>query len=480
MSRSHVKRATLYFACLSFTFCMLVLALVGTATGATLYVPGDSNTIQGAIDVAVDGDEIEVAPGTYLEAIDFGGKAVRLYSSGGPALTTIDASGLNLSVVTCKNGEGATTIIEGFTVTGGSATNGGGMLNDQGSNPTVNNCIFTANSAWRGGGMLNDQGSNPTVTNCIFTSNTGDYGGGMYNAYGSNSTVTNCIFENNNASWFGGGMDNKQSDPTVTNCIFIGNVGCYGGGMFIEDNSSPTVTNCTFTNNASFNGGGIYIVSGCSPTVANCILWADTSEIVVSDSTPTVTYSDVQGGWTGAGNIDADPIFADADGRLSFGSPCIDVGDNSAVPPYIATDIDGNPRIVNDTVDMGAYEYQIILVQIDIKPGSDPNSINLCSDGAVPIAILGSDTFSVSDIDTETLRFADAAVKVVGRKDPHALCSVEDVNGDMFDDLVCHYLTTDIAAIDGESTTATLNGELLDGTPIEGTDSVNIVKDICQ
>jgi hypothetical protein len=118
-------------------------------------------------------------------------------------------------------------------------------------------------------------------------------------------------------------------------------------------------------------------------------------------------------------------------------------------------------------------------IDIDIKPGGDPNSINLCSDGAVPIAILGSDTFDVYDIDTETLRFAEASVKVVGMKDPHSICSYEDVNDDIFYDLVCHFLTADIAGIDGQSSTATVNGELLNGTPFEGTDIVNIVKDTC-
>ncbi len=126
-----------------------------------------------------------------------------------------------------------------------------------------------------------------------------------------------------------------------------------------------------------------------------------------------------------------------------------------------------------------------IIATVDIKPGSDSNSINLCSNGAIPVAILGSDTFEVLDennnprIDTESLRFAEAAVKVVGKKDPHSLCSYEDVNGDSFIDLVCHYVTTDIAGIDGEATSATVNGELVDGTPIEGTDSVSIVKDTC-
>lgn len=123
-----------------------------------------------------------------------------------------------------------------------------------------------------------------------------------------------------------------------------------------------------------------------------------------------------------------------------------------------------------------------IEVEVDIKPGSDPNSINLCSNGAVPIAILGSDTFDVFEVNTETLRFAEASVKVVGKKDPHTLCSYEDVNGDSFDDLVCHFVTSDIAALDGDSTFATVNGELFEefgGTAIQGTDNVNIVKDMC-
>lgn len=119
------------------------------------------------------------------------------------------------------------------------------------------------------------------------------------------------------------------------------------------------------------------------------------------------------------------------------------------------------------------------VVQIDIKPGSYPNSINLCSNGAVPIAIFGSETFDVYEIDTETLRFAEASVKVVGKKDPRSLCSYEYINDDIFNDLVCHFLTADIAGVDGQSSLATVNGELFDGTLIKGTDGVNIVKDTC-
>jgi hypothetical protein len=121
----------------------------------------------------------------------------------------------------------------------------------------------------------------------------------------------------------------------------------------------------------------------------------------------------------------------------------------------------------------------IVTVDIDIKPGSYPNSINLCSQGTIPVALLGTNTFNVADVSTDTLRFAETAVKVVGKKDPHSLCSYEDVSGDGLDDLVCHFVTTDIAAIDGETGTATVSGELGDGTVIQGTDSVNFVKETC-
>ena len=339
------------------SLCVLLLALVSTAAGTTRYVPGDYSSIQDAIDAAAtSGDEIEVAPGTYNEAINFNGKAIRLYSADGRDATTIDATGLGSSVVTCNSDEGADTMLDGFTIKGGGyVVNGGGMCNI-GSSPTVKNCIFTSNRASRGGGMLNQNG-NPTVTNCIFATNWGEYGGGMYNAYGSNSTVTNCTFEDNDAPWYGGGMLNGyDSNPTVTNCTFTSNWGNYGGGM-ANGLSNPTVTNCTFSNNyCTTIGNGMYN-STSNPTVTNCILWGyNPPQIANVDSTATVTYSDVQGGWTGTGNINEDPMFADADGRLLPASLCIDAGNDAAVPSGVTTDLDGNPRIQGLCVDMGAFE----------------------------------------------------------------------------------------------------------------------------
>jgi parallel beta-helix repeat protein len=391
-------------------------ALVSTAAVADIHYVNPGESIQAAIDAADPGDEIEVAPGTYTEAIDFIGKAIRLYSSGGPDVTTIDGDGA-YHVVQCIRGEDNGTILEGFTITGGEAKgsgydgDGGGMFNGYSSptvtkctftgntaeygggmcnitcSPTVTDCTFTFNYAYSGGGMHNYLNSSPTVTDCTFTGNNANYysGGGMFNFDSSSPTVTNCTFTNNNANSSGGGMHNYlNSSPTVTNCTFTGNIAIDGGGMYnntsfltvtnctftsntADDggglhnyNSGPTVTNCTFTGNtADTDGGGLHNYNS-SPTVTNCILWADSPDEIFDDnSSTTATYSDVQGGWIGTGNIDADPMFADADGRLLAFSPCLDAGNNAAVPPGVTTDLDGNPRIQGVCVDMGAFESDL-------------------------------------------------------------------------------------------------------------------------
>ena len=260
------------------------------------------------------------------------------------------------------------------------SNSGSGMYNDSSSSPTVTNCTFESNS---GGGMCNSS-SSPTVTNCTFTSNTTFGGGGMYNS-SSSPTVTNCTFTSNTASeGHGGGMCNTSSSPTVTNCTFTSNTASRdGGGMYNASSSSQTVTNCTFTSNTASNGsgGGMDNWSYSSPTVtnctftlntgyncggmaydncpnmkiANCIFWNDNAPEIVESSAVTVTYSCIQNGYTGTGNIDTNPLFVDAAGnvRLQATSPCIDTGTRAGAPE---TDIEGTTRPQGAGVDMGAYE----------------------------------------------------------------------------------------------------------------------------
>ncbi len=384
---------------------VIVLA-VSTAQAATIHVdaancpgPGDGSvgdpycSIQTAIDNAVDTDEVIVAPGTYFETIDFLGKAVWLHSSDGAAVTTISANGpLEANtVVTCESGEGPDTVLEGFTITGGTGTFfeaepdifrfvGGGMLNTGSSSPTVTNCTFSGNTAEIAGGMGNDTNSNPTVTNCTFIGNSvTDTGGGMASR-NNNPVVTNCTFSGNFADNSGGGMDYENSSPTITNCTFSGNsTNGSGGGTALYDNSTPTITNCTFNGNSAFTGGGIWTSDAfgghSETTVVNTITWGNNPDQIVDEAgaTTTVNYSDVQDGWPGTGNIDADPLFVDPAGgdlHLLPGSPCIDAGNNWAIAGRADTDLDGNPRFAADendfdpgcgipvVVDMGAYEYQ--------------------------------------------------------------------------------------------------------------------------
>jgi len=259
------------------------IGLPGPSLAATLNVPGDFATIQACIDAAVSGvDECVAAPGTYHETINFLGKAITLRSSGGADVTTIDATGLGGSVVTCATAESSDTVLDGFTITGGTGADhfgngysyGGGMLNDY-SSPTVTNCTFSGNTAYAGGGIYNWVSSS-TVTDSTFSANSaggGGGGGGMANI-GGRPAVTDCTFDSNSATGnvgYGGGIYNNGSGLIVRRCTFTGNVANNGGAMFNEF-SSPTVSNCTFSANSGRSGGAMLNIYWSSPKVTNCTI----------------------------------------------------------------------------------------------------------------------------------------------------------------------------------------------------------------
>jgi hypothetical protein len=278
--------------------------------------------------------------------------------------------------VVTGSGIDATAILDGFTITAGNADGsypynyGGGVFNDS-SSPTVTNCTFSGNSATTlGGGMYNNH-SSPTVINCVFTGNSAPSYAGMFNYY-SDATVTNCTFIGNSANYSGGAMGNSLSSPVVTNCAFSGNLAVNrdGGAVKNISSSSPILTNCTFSGNSARDGGNALACDSrnmpSTVQLTNCILWDGGSEVYNGDnSTITISYSDIEGGYGGTGNIDENPLFVDPSDnlRLLADSNCIDTGNNSAVPSGVTTDLDGHPRIVDGDgnitalVDMGAYEF---------------------------------------------------------------------------------------------------------------------------
>ncbi len=197
------------------------------------------------------------------------------------------------------------------------------------------------------------------------------------------ATVAQSLFLDNAAAEEGGAVFSHNSTSSFINTVFAGN-SAVNGGALANDHSALTITNATFYNNTATVAGGAIDAFDGSLTLNNAIVWgnvapADPQIHVFSGVAPSITYSDIQGGldiqggWPGEGNIDADPQFVDpqnGDLHLLLGSPAIDAGNNSAVPTSVVTDLDGNPRFVDEpntpdtgngtppVVDMGAYEFQ--------------------------------------------------------------------------------------------------------------------------
>ena len=354
-------------------FLFFVLSLIlsfTTALAATIHVPIDQPTIQTGIDAASDGDTVLVADEIYTGAgnknLDLKDKEITVQSENGPENCIIDCEGDGRGFY-FHSGEGTTSKISGFTITNGSVNHGGGIYCED-SSPTISNCTILSNKGSFYGGGIFCKNSSPTISNCTISNNWGSfvsYGGGIYCCEGSSPTISKCTIIENIATEYGGGISCRvTSSPTITNCIISGNTAEAGGGIY-SSNSSPTLINCTVSNNmASAVGGGI--LCSASPFITNCIFWDNSPDELYADSgTPVVTYSDIKGGYTGDGNIDTDPLFADpANGNyhLTMGSACIDAGNNnhSELPD---TDFEGDARIIDGDsdgipiVDMGADEH---------------------------------------------------------------------------------------------------------------------------
>jgi parallel beta-helix repeat protein len=331
-----------------------------------LHVPAGYSTIQSAINAASEGQTIWVTDGVYTgngnRNITFKGKAITVRSENGPENCIIDCeadSVNNYYGFYFSYGEGLDSVINGFTITGAynsnMYTNGGaGIVCDRdydglgqgygGCHPSILNCIVTGNTALVGGGIACIS-SNPTIINCTITDNTArdDAGGGIYCHDRSNPTIADCYIKGNKAKYKGGGI-HCNGNPTITNCLIVNNSGGFywGGGISCLNQSSPKITNCTISGNSADAGAGIGCRYLCDPKITNCILWANgTQEIYRYVSAPSITYSDVQGGFSETGNINANPRFVSsvssgnyylsqiAAGQIT-NSPCVDAGSDTA------------------------------------------------------------------------------------------------------------------------------------------------------
>ncbi|MEP7321114.1 MAG: choice-of-anchor Q domain-containing protein, partial [Saprospiraceae bacterium] len=293
---------------------------------------------------------------------------------------------------------------------------GGGWYNssdpDNRSNPTIRNCIFQSNHATIYGGGLYNEGvagrtANPRIINCSFIGNSAQNGGAINNYGGYSGTssplIINSVFKANTSTVAGGAIESNggemgNSNPIILNCIFSGNSTEGNGGAMLNNadpsgTCNPVITNTVFNGNyAGDEGGAIFNYGGSGtlvPLIRNCIFWnndALNSGPVFSNfgnATPTVSYSIIQGGGGGSGindpsitsgsptsdqggnKFDTNPLFILSEPASSAPtalgnfhtfsySPAIDMGVNAA--NNYPTDLDGNLRIKNGTIDIGPYE----------------------------------------------------------------------------------------------------------------------------
>ncbi len=326
----------------------LVAGVAEAASAEELHVPSQFPTIQAAIDAAQPGDSVIVADGVYAgpgnRDISFLGKAITLKSENGPAACIINCQGTqqNPHRGFDFDGETAATVLDGFTITNGSTPNGaildefnGADILIRNGSPTIKNCNIKNNWAGCWGAAICCSwfgDSSPTIINCTITGNFSDDDGGAIFSISNSPTIINSIIANNEARLVGGGITH------------------FGSGMV-------TIINSTIADNIGPNGAGVF---GANVNITNSVIWGNQGNEQISGAA-TVTYSDVQDGYVGAGNLDVLPGFTDAangDYHLLNDSQLIDAADPDFVPGAQDVDLDGDPRLVAAGVDMGADEFR--------------------------------------------------------------------------------------------------------------------------
>lgn len=373
---------------------MLVMGLGVCCAGKTITVddfgPANYNRIQYAIDQAADGDEIVVMDGTYRGVgnrdIEIT-KKITLRSQNGPEYTIIDCQG--------KAGDehfgircSASATLQGFSIRNAYGNGYGAVM--AGADCTVANCIITDNTT---SGIWCEADGTLVIVNCLIARNAAELGGGI---------------------WCTGG-----AKPNIINCTIAGNMANYGGGVLAQSvkvyeeedetvyTSHPVMINSIVRDNLALYGGSQICVGYGDDA-------SELSTTIAVAAEVTILYSNVQGGSAGIykdpnstvswgdGNINSDPQFVDkynGDYHILYASPCRDSGFSLAAAEY-DTDLDGNPRKVGNTVDMGTYEIQDIVTV-------NKMAMLINNNGQLNFALKGTfDTERISGLDVK-VRFGD-------------------------------------------------------------------------
>ena len=250
---------------LSVAFTAFTLTAAPLSAG-TLHVPGDSPTIQGAIVLAANGDTILVAPGTYVETIDFSGKQLVIEGTGGAAVTTIDADG-GPTAVTADGAEPAGTALRGFTLTGGT---GRDVI-------VVDSSLGDYHIVTGGGGLYAGPGAHLDLSDCVITGNTiptatFSYGGGVL-AYFCTLQITDCSFSNNSAEDAGAALATANGTVTLTmnGCTVTNNTSPGGPAILILDGHGE-VNDCVIADNTGTGLGK----TGYGVAVTHCTFYGNT------------------------------------------------------------------------------------------------------------------------------------------------------------------------------------------------------------
>ncbi|MBC8170048.1 MAG: hypothetical protein H7X77_00180, partial [Anaerolineae bacterium] len=289
--------------------------------------------------------------------------------------------------------QGTMTLTNSTITANNASSGGGGIYNDGSSQMTVTLSTISENTAASGGGI--GSWGTLTVQNSSITNNISSFdSGGLYN--GGPLTLIDMTISDNTAVVAGGirinsgavviinstisdntaqahaGISKVGADPAlIINTVLSGNSATEeGGALTLKGGGTVTIINSTIVNNSADEGGAV-LTSEANTLITNSILWGNSSEIQTS-SPITVTYSTVQGGYTGTGNLSSDPLFVDTvngDYHLQDTSPAINMGSNAALPAdtydldgdndlveTIPYDYGNNARIQSTTVDMGMYE----------------------------------------------------------------------------------------------------------------------------